>query len=154
MFNTANFLRSKILYFAWITAIVATVGSLYYSEVKQYIPCNLCWYQRILLFPLVIIIAVGILRRDKGIYHYVLPLSLLGCLVAFYQVLLQMGIVPETLTPCSIGAACTTKYTSYFGFISIPIMSLTAFSVISVCMLIFRRVSQETPLGKRKGKNE
>ncbi len=130
---------NNILYIAWIQSILATLGSLYYSEIKNYTPCILCWYQRILMYPLVLIIAVGIYRKDKGLPFYVLPLSIPGMLIALYHVLLQKGILPEAIAPCSIGASCLTKYTGYFGFITIPVMAFTAFTVINICFLLHLR---------------
>lgn len=138
-----NFIKRNIVYLAFIQAIAATSGSLYYSEIKHYTPCVLCWYQRILMYPLIIIIGVGILRKDKKLYQYVLPMSILGTIIAAYHVMLQKGILPESVAPCTLGAACTTKYVGYFGFITIPVMSLTAFVVITVCMLIYRKVNQK-----------
>ena len=137
------FLAKNIVYIAWIQSIVATLGSLYYSEIRHFTPCTLCWYQRILMYPLVIIIAVGILRRDKKLYQYVLPMSILGWFIAFYHVLLQRGIIPEAIAPCTLGASCITKYTGYLGFITIPVMSLTAFTVITLCMIVYRKVQQK-----------
>lgn len=134
-----SFLSQNILYIALIQAVVATLGSLYYSEIKDYTPCILCWYQRILMYPLIITLSVGILRRDKYVYQYVLPASILGFFVALYHVLLQKGILPETIAPCTIGASCSTNYTGYFGFITIPVMSLIAFAVIISCMIIYKR---------------
>lgn len=130
------------LYIAWVLAVASLVGSLYYSEIKNYTPCSLCWYQRILMYPLVLIIAVGILKKDKWLPLYVLPMSILGMLVAFYQVLLQTGILSEAVAPCAIGVSCITKYTSYFGFVTIPLMSFAAFTIITVCMLIFRKIQK------------
>ncbi len=136
-------LEKYIVYAALIQAIVATLGSLYYSEIRHFTPCTLCWYQRILMYPLTIIIAVGILRRDKELYQYVLPMSILGGLIALYHVLLQKGILPESIAPCTLAASCTVKYTGYFGFITIPIMSLTAFTIITICMLIYRKAHKK-----------
>lgn len=133
-------IQQNILYLAFIQSIVATLSSLYYSEIKHFTPCVLCWYQRILMYPLVIIIAVGLLNKDKDLPFYVLPLSLLGWLIALYHVLLQKGILPEAVAPCAIGASCLTKYTGYFGFITIPVMSLTAFTVINICMILSLRL--------------
>ena len=130
-----SFLRKNILYVAWLQAIIAMVGSLYFSEIKHYNPCVLCWYQRILMYPLVLIIAAGILKRDKNIPHYVLPMSLTGVVIAAYHVLLQQGFLPESVAPCAIGASCAMKYTGYFGFITIPVMSLTAFLVPLFCLI-------------------
>jgi disulfide bond formation protein DsbB len=133
-------MKSKVfLYLAWLQSIVAMLGSLYFSEIKHYNPCVLCWYQRILMYPLVLIIAVGLLKKDKEVYKYVLPLSILGWAFAAYHVLLQNGVLPEAIAPCTLGASCTVKYTGYFGFITIPVMSLTAFTVITVCMWLYRR---------------
>ena len=137
-----NFVKEYILYLAWVQSIIATLGSLYFSEIMKLPPCILCWYQRILMYPLVAIIAVGILRKDKGIYQYVLPLSITGFVVALYHNLLYYGILPESIQPCTLGISCTTKQIEWLGFITIPLMSLTAFSVITICMLIYRRVNK------------
>lgn len=136
-------IQKNILYLAWIQALAATLGSLYYSEVKNYTPCTLCWYQRILIYPLVLIIAVGILRKDKNLPFYVLPLSIPGWFIALYHILLQKGILPEAIAPCTIGASCLTKYTGYFGFITIPVMSFATFTVINICMLIYLKRSRK-----------
>jgi len=145
------FLAKNILYIALIQSIAATLGSLYYSEIKQYTPCLLCWYQRILMYPLVILIAVGIMRRDKKLDLYILPMSILGGLIALYHTLLQKGILPEAIAPCTIGASCITKHVGYFGFITIPFMSLTAFVVITICMVVYRKIQQEKESkGKKK----
>lgn len=138
-----KFIRENILYFALIQAIIATLGSLYFSEIRHFTPCILCWYQRILMYPLTMILTVGILRRDKKIYQYVLPLSILGFIIAMYHVLLQKGILPESIAPCTLGASCNTKYTGYFGFITIPVMSATAFFVINTCMLFFIKFNRK-----------
>ncbi len=108
---------------------------MYFSEIAHLPPCVLCWYQRILMYPLVLIIAVGILRKDKGLPFYVLPLSILGMGVALYQYLLQRGILPNSIAPCTLGVSCTTKYVEYFGFVTIPFLSLMAFGVITACMV-------------------
>ncbi len=136
--------QKYILYIAWVQALASTLGSLYYSEIRNFAPCALCWYQRILMYPLVVIIGVGILKKDKKLYMYVLPFSILGMLVAFYQVLLQNGVLRESVLPCTAGISCTVGYTGYFGFVTIPVMSLTAFTIITICMLIFRKNVKKT----------
>lgn len=133
----------NFLYAAWFQSIVATMGSLYFSEIKHYAPCILCWYQRIFMYPLVIILAVGILRKDKKIYQYVLPMSLFGWIIALYHTLLAEGVLPETIAPCSVAASCTIKHVGYFGFITIPVMSFTAFTIISLCMLFIWKKSKK-----------
>lgn len=138
-----KFIKRNIVYLAFVQSIVATLGSLYYSEIRHFVPCVLCWYQRILMYPLIIIIGVGILRKDKKLYQYVLPMSILGTIIATYHVMLQRGILPESVAPCTLGNTCVTNYVGYFGFITIPVMSLTAFVVITVCMLIYRKANQK-----------
>ncbi len=139
IFNKFPWLGNVAVYLALLQSLVATLGSLYFSEIKHYTPCTLCWYQRILMYPLVLIISVGIIRKDRNLFAYVLPMSILGGFIALYQVLLQNGVLPHSVAPCTLAASCETKYTGYFGFITIPLMSLTAFIVISLCMLVYRK---------------
>ena len=131
--------RKLIYYLAWLQALVATSGSLYFSEVRHFTPCILCWYQRILMYPLVLIIAVGLLLKDKKLPYYVLPLSLLGWSIALFHNLLNWGIITEKMVGCIQGVSCTTRYVGYFGFLTIPLMSLTAFTVISLLILLAKR---------------
>ncbi len=136
------FVTKYIAYIAWIQALIAMFMSLYFSEIRHFTPCILCWYQRILMFPLVIILAVGISQKDKKIYQYVLPMSILGSVIALYQIFLQIGILPEAVAPCAFGLSCTVKYVSYFGFITIPLMSFAAFTLITICMVLYKRVQK------------
>lgn len=138
-----DFIKKYIIYIAWVQSLVAMSGSLFFSEVMKLPPCILCWYQRILMYPLTVIIAVGILRRDKGIHQYVLPLSITGLAIAIYHNLLYYGIIPESIQPCRLGISCTTRQIEWLGFITIPLMSLTAFAVITACMLIFRKMNKK-----------
>lgn len=130
-------LRPILLYVAWFQALVATLGSLYFSEVMELTPCILCWYQRILMYPLVAVLTVGILRRDAGTWMTVLPLSALGMAIAVYHNLLYYGVLPESAQPCRLGVSCTTRQIEWLGFITIPLMSLAAFSVINTCIAIY-----------------
>lgn len=133
-------LPKYLLYVAWAQAFVAMAGSLFFSEVMKFPPCVLCWYQRICMYPLVAILAVGILRKDKYIHLYVLPLSIVGLIIAGYHNLLYYKIISESSAPCIQGASCTTKFFAWFGFITIPLLSLIAFTIITTCMLIYRKV--------------
>jgi disulfide bond formation protein DsbB len=128
-----------VSYVAWGQAAVATVCSLYFSEIAGYVPCFLCWYQRILMYPLVIVLGVGILRRERKLYQYVLPFTIIGGLIALFHVLLYYGVFKESAATCRAGISCTTKYIEYFGFLTIPLLSLIAFSVITICMIILYR---------------
>ena len=132
--------KDKVLYLAWGIALASTLGSLYFSEVLHLPPCLLCWYQRIFMYPLAIILAVGILQRDKNIHRYALPLSITGLAIAAYHNLLYYKIIPESLAPCAVGVSCTTKQLELFGVLGIPALSLIAFAVISLAMLLHRKV--------------
>ncbi len=129
----------SLAYIAWGQALVATLGSLYFSEVKHFPPCTLCWYQRIFIYPLVFIIAVGIIKKDKNLPNYVLPLTIVGWFISLFHNLLYYGIIPESSAPCVAGISCTTKFISYFGFVTIPLLSFLAFSLIIICMLALKR---------------
>lgn len=125
-----------LLYLAWIQAVIATVGSLFFSEIMHFTPCVLCWYQRICMYPLVVLLTVGILRKDKNIGWYVVPLASIGWVIALYHNLLYYNIIPESAAPCISGVSCTTKFIQWFGFVTIPLLSLTAFTVILICMAL------------------
>lgn len=131
--------RSLLPYLAFAQALIATIGSLFFSEVLGYVPCVLCWYQRIAMYPLVLVLAVAILRRDRGMYLYVLPLSVIGLAIAIYHNLLYVGIIPEAASVCRAGVSCTTRFFEWFGFITIPFLSMTAFAVITIFMVLYWR---------------
>jgi disulfide bond formation protein DsbB len=130
--------RSVLSYVAWVIALVSTVGSLFFSEVMGLPPCVLCWYQRVAMYPLVLIIATGIVLRDARMRAYALPLALAGLAVAVYHNLLYYGVIPETLTPCSQGASCIEKQIEWLGFVTIPLMGLAAFLGLSLCLMFYK----------------
>lgn len=137
--------EKNVLYLAWLTASVATVGSIALTEVYHFLPCSLCWYQRILMYPLVIIIAVGIILKDKKLDVYVLPFTILGMIVAFYQHLLQIGVIKELVVPCWTNVPCTTKYIDWLGgLITIPLLSFLSFLIIGICMVIYKNSQKIT----------
>ncbi len=121
---------------ALVTAWVAMMGSLYFSQVRHYIPCELCWYQRIIMYPLTGIIAFGLLRKDTNTPHVVLPFSVLGMGVATYHYLLQKTTIFSSVSTCQVGVPCTTMWINWFGFVTIPMLSLTAFTIITVMALV------------------
>lgn len=132
------------LYAAWLVALVATVGSLFFSEVMQLPPCVLCWYQRIAMYPLVLVLGAGIIMRDaRGVKFYALPLALAGLAVAGYHNLLYYGIIPESITPCTQGISCTSRQLEWLGFITIPLLSLAAFVFVNICLLIYKPKNTE-----------
>jgi disulfide bond formation protein DsbB len=139
-----NWIRKHILYIAWTIALLATLGSLYFSNVLHYLPCVLCWYQRIFMYPLVFILGIEILRKDRLIHLYVLPLSVVGFAIGLYQNLLVWNVIPESAAPCTIGAPCTTKFINYLGFVTIPFLSMMAFLLIIVSMIIYKKSHANT----------
>lgn len=136
-------MRSKLfLYIAWSQSLLATMGSLYFSELMHLPPCVLCWYQRIVMYPLVLLLAVGILRKDKNVVYYALPLSIGGLIIATYHNLLYYKLLPESAQPCVIGISCTARQLEWFGFITIPLLSLSALAIITLSLLLFKKANQ------------
>lgn len=129
----------SLLFLCWLLASISTLGSLFFSEIMQFPPCILCWYQRIFLFPLVFIFTTGLFSGDKSVARYALPLAAAGWLVALYHNLLYSGIIPESIQPCSRGVSCTEDYISLFGFLTIPMLSLLSFSTILALLFILNR---------------
>lgn len=140
-YSTSPAFCRDLLYFAFFLAISGLMGSLYFSEIAGFVPCVLCWVQRITLYPLVPILAVGIFLRDQKLAYYALPLSLSGLGISVYHNLLYWKIIPESLAPCVQGVSCTTTYISWFGFITIPFLSFLAFLSISVALVVYHRLS-------------
>jgi disulfide bond formation protein DsbB len=136
-------LNSGLPYLAWVIALIATVGSLFFSEVMGLPPCVLCWYQRIAIYPLVLIIGTGIIMRDGRMRNYALPLCLAGLAVSAYHNLLYYGVIPETLTPCSQGGSCTERQIEWFGFVTIPLMGLASFAAVALCLIFYRPEEEE-----------
>jgi disulfide bond formation protein DsbB len=128
-----------LAYAAWIIALLATVGSLFFSEVMNLPPCVLCWYQRIAMYPLVLIVGAGIVLRDRQMKYYALPVSLSGLAVAVYHNLLYYGFIPDSITPCTQGVSCTSVQIEWLGFVTIPLMSLAAFVSVSLCLLFINQ---------------
>jgi disulfide bond formation protein DsbB len=130
-----------LLFMAWLLAAIGTLGSLFFSEVLEFAPCVLCWYQRIFLYPLAITLAIGLFPLDRGAIKYSLPLALAGWLVALYHNLLYHGVIPEDLQPCQQGVSCTETYIELFGFLTIPMLSLISFTaIIALLVALMRRL--------------
>jgi disulfide bond formation protein DsbB len=134
-----TFQESSFLYGAWFLALIATAGSLFFSEVMKLPPCVLCWYQRIAMYPLVIVIGVGIVNQDPKVKWYALPLSILGTVISAYHNLLYYKIISESIRPCTSGVSCTSKQLEWLGFLTIPLMALFAFLLISVFIVLAGR---------------
>ncbi|MEI7593977.1 MAG: disulfide oxidoreductase [Actinomycetes bacterium] len=127
------------IWLAWIVAMGTTLGSLYYSQIAEYVPCELCWFQRIAMYPLALILLIAALRNDRWIWVYAVPLSAIGAAISVYHT--QLQAFPEQATFCSTTVPCTTRYVWQFGFVSLPFMALAAFSFIMVMLLLARTTS-------------
>ena len=128
-----------LLFFAWLVATIATVGSLFFSEVMMFPPCVMCWYQRICMYPLVVILLVGLFPLDTTVTRYAMPLTLIGLFFPIYHNLIYYKILPESVQPCSQGVSCTSDYINWFGFITIQLLSLVAFVMVLILLIIFKR---------------
>ena len=126
-----NFFTKHALAFSLAVALAATLGSLFYSEIAGYEPCKLCWFQRILMYPQVILLGIAWLKKDNGIVLYSIALSSLGALIAGYQYLLQIGLAPSIgCSAVGYSVDCAQRFVMQFGYITIPMMALTAFLLI------------------------
>jgi disulfide bond formation protein DsbB len=126
---------------AFAAALTSMLGSLYYSEIVGFVPCTLCWYQRILMYPLTLVTVVGIIRQDRALPAYVLPLSVLGMGMSSYHYLLQLGVIGHS-GACKVGIPCDLRYVNYFGFLTIPLMALTGFVIITTAMALTARAGR------------
>jgi len=128
-----------LLLAAWLVALSATLGALFIGEVMGETPCLLCWYQRIFMFPLALILLIACVKEDAGIWRYALPLALIGAGFALYHSLLYGGIIAEPIVQCGAGPSCSGANMSLFGWLPIPFLSLIAFSAISIFLFLARR---------------
>jgi len=125
-----------LVFIAWLVATVSTLAALFLGEVMGYTPCVLCWYQRICMFPLVLILGAGLFPFDRNVVRYALPLALAGWLLAVFHWAVASGLVPESATPCSQGVPCSVELISWFGFLTLPLLSVLAFSTLIALLLL------------------
>jgi disulfide bond formation protein DsbB len=135
-------LGSIALWLGWIVAAVTMGGSLYYSQVANFVPCELCWAQRICLYPFAIVLLVAALRRDRKVWTYVVPVAVIGAFIAVYHV--QLQAYPTQHSFCTTLVPCTTRYVWEFGFVSLPFMSLAA-SCFIITMVLVARATDPDP---------
>jgi len=134
----------NLVFICWIVALVATTGSLFFSEVMHFRPCSMCWYQRIAMYPLVLLFLPSLFKFDKDLLKYTLPLTVIGWFWAFYHNLLHWDIIPKSAAPCVRGVPCSTVYIRWGGFITIPLLSLIAFTIILILSyFLYRGLNRE-----------
>jgi disulfide bond formation protein DsbB len=125
-----------LVFIAWLVAGVSTLAALFLGEVMGYTPCVLCWYQRICMFPLVLILAAGLFPFDRRVVRFALPLALAGWALALFHWGVASGVIPERITPCSQGVPCSQELIVWFGFLTLPMLSVLAFSIIIAMLLL------------------
>lgn len=128
-----------LLFLCWIIAVTAMLGSLFFSSVMGLEPCVLCWYQRIFMYPLVVIFLIGLFPFDAKVVRYSMPLVVIGWIFAVYHYLVYSGYIPENLQPCDeSGVSCSEINLELFGIITIPMMSILAYSTIIILLFLIR----------------
>lgn len=132
-----------LIFICWLIAMAALFGSLFFSEVMGLKPCVLCWWQRIFIYPLAVLFLVGLFPQgdkvDTSVVRYTLPLAVIGLGFAVYHYLVYSGFIPESLQPCSKDLSCAEINLELMGFVTIPMLSIFAYSAIIVLLLIFRK---------------
>jgi disulfide bond formation protein DsbB len=148
VFNKNKYSLSLISYikkygavFAFIVTLFAVLGSLSYSDILGYEPCKLCWYQRILMYPQLIILGIAFYTKDKSASFYALVLSLIGMPIAFIHYLVQLGILKAGCSTVGYSVSCAKVFTMNLGYITIPMMAFTAFLMNALFLFIYRKSS-------------
>lgn len=135
-------MRRPLLAGCTLVALVATLGSLYFSEVAGYLPCDLCWYQRILMYPLVVVLGVAAIETRADVWKTALPLSGLGVGVAAYHTVVQ--VAGSAGVTCGVGGGCDAVYWRGLGIFTIPRLSLLAFALISAGLVALAWLDRES----------
>lgn len=135
--------RESLIFIAWAASVLAMFGSLYFSEIRQYEPCELCWYQRILMYPFVVILGIATIKKDYRISLYTMILSIVGAGISLYHYGIQKVSVLADIAPACGRVPCTGAYINWFGFVTIPFLALIAFIIIFVCSFIIWKKTKE-----------
>jgi disulfide bond formation protein DsbB len=135
--------------FTLVVAGCATLGSLYFSEFADYVPCRYCWFQRIFMYPIAFVAVVALVRRDRGARWYVLPLAAIGSAISTWHYLIEWNPQWEGDTCGLFGPACSVPWFRTFGFVSLALMALCAFAAIIVVNVVtFGPVAERAAQGE------
>ena len=134
-------LGPSALWLAFLVALTATLGSLYLSEVAHFVPCKLCWYQRIAMYPLVPILGIAASKRDPDVWRYAVPVAAIGAAISVYHYQLERFPTQASVS-CSAEAPCTVVWIWKFHFVSIPFMALSGFALIVALLLVARSTAR------------
>ena len=129
----------NLIFAAWLVALASTLGALFIGEVMGQTPCNLCWFQRAFMFPLVVILGIACYRSDAAAWIYGLPVAVAGGLIAAFHSLLYFGVIPKGIEPCGAGPSCSSPDMLMLGQLPIPVLSLIGFMAIIGLLLVVRR---------------
>ena len=141
--NLIEFIGKHATLFSFIVALIAVLGSLFFSEVAKFTPCKLCWYQRIFMYPEVILLGVALFKKSKDTAAFIVGLATPGAAIAAYNYLLQIGVVPElSCSTTGYSVSCAQRFIMNFGYITIPMMALSAFILIILLQLIQKRYNK------------
>jgi disulfide bond formation protein DsbB len=141
--SVAHAVGPQAVLVAWIVAVVTTAGSLYYSEHLGFLPCELCWYQRILMYPLVIVLGVALARRDRGVWITGLVFVAIGAPLSLYHWLVERVPSFAESSSCSLTAPCSSPYFERYGFITLAWMCLSSFLLVGVCLALAATATRE-----------
>jgi len=128
-----------LLFSVWVLATISTFASLFFSEIMKLPVCSLCWYQRIAMYPLVVILPLALFPFDAKVTRYAGMLVLFGWLTALFHALLVAGYIPENVKPCVQGIPCSETHLNIFGFLNMPMMSLLTFSIMGLLLFIVKK---------------
>jgi disulfide bond formation protein DsbB len=143
MDGVRSLIAPAALWLAFAVALTATLGSLYFSEVARFTPCVLCWYQRIAMYPLVVVLGMAALRGDLGVRRYAAPIAVIGALISLWHIGVErLPGVPQGA--CSVGVPCDLIYIERFGFITIPVMALVGFLAVLTLLFAYPRPREES----------
>lgn len=146
-FKVGGILQNKkvdqYLFLSWAIAVIALFGSLYFSEIRKFEPCELCWYQRIFMYPLTIILGIAYVKKDWKISFYTMILSAIGGSISLYHYSLQKFLLTKEGSLFCGRIPCHAQYIDWFGFITIPFLALTAFIIIFILSMMIWRKTME-----------
>ncbi len=126
-----NFVSKRVSELSLLVVLGGVIGSLFYSQVAGYVPCELCWWGRIFLYPQIVILSIALIKKDLTVTKYIKALSIAGLIIAGYHSLLQMGLVPSVICGAT-SISCAQRYFITFGYITLPMMGFTAFLLLTI----------------------
>lgn len=138
-----EFIKRNALYGAFAASLLAMLGSLYYSEILHLPPCVLCWYQRIAMYPLVLLFGFAIYKKNRDLVLPATVLAVIGWVIALYHNLLYFNVLPEAAAPCVAGISCSTKFEGWLAIFPIPLQAITGFTVILLALIIYWKTSMK-----------